>query len=76
MRDGGVLRNNGVCIVTKYFGDGGINASYGGLEERKKDMEIQCKYLNERYGSMTRLIEKKYGYDIRLNGFYKIENDL
>ena len=76
LRDGGVLRNNGVCIVTKYFGDGGINASYGGLEERKKDMEIQCKYLNERYGSMTRLIEKKYGYDIRLNGFYKIENDL
>ena len=76
LRDGGVLRNNGVCIVTKYFGDGGINASYGGLEERKKDMEVQCKYLNERYGSMTRLIEKKYGYDIRLNGFYKIENDL
>ena len=71
LRDGGVLRNNGVCIVTKYFGDGGINASYGGLEERKKDMEVQCKYLNERYGSMTRLIEKKYGYDIRLNGFYK-----
>jgi len=76
LRDGGVVRNNGVCIVTKYFGDGGINESYGGLEERKKDMKVACLYLKERYGNMCRVIEKKYGYDIRLNGHYKIENDL
>ena len=56
LRDGGVVRNNGVCLVTKYFGDGGINASYNGLENRQKDMEVQCKYLNDRYGPMTRLM--------------------
>lgn len=76
LRDGGVVRNNGVCLVTKYFGDGGINASYNGLENRKKDMEVQCKYLNHRYASMTRLIEKKYGYDIRLNGKFKNDIDI
>ena len=76
LRDGGVLRNNGVCIKTKYFGIGGINESYGGLENRKKDMKVACLYMKERYGDMCRVIEKKYGYDLRLNGFYKIENDL
>lgn len=73
LRDGGVLRHNGVCIVTKYFGDGGINESYGGLENRKKDMEIGSQHFEVRYGDMCRIIEKAYGYDVRLNSRYKSE---
>tara|TARA_R110000772_G_scaffold89184_3_gene184977 strand:- start:326 stop:1087 length:762 start_codon:yes stop_codon:yes gene_type:complete len=73
IRDGGVVRNNGVCIVTKYFGDGGINASYGGLEKRKIAMAKAVIEFKERYGDMCKIIEKKYGADIRLNHWYKNE---
>lgn len=71
LRDGGVVRNNGICIITKYFGDGGINASYEGIENRKKDMELASDHFKDRYGNMCRVIKKKYGYDIRLNGHFK-----
>lgn len=71
LRDGGVVRNNGVAIITKYFGDGGINASYNGIDNRKKDMEEASSHFSFRYGSMCRIIQKKYGYDIRLNGMFK-----
>ena len=71
LRDGGVVRNNGIAIITKYFGDGGINASYNGIENRKKDMEEASSHFSFRYGSMCRVIQKKYGYDIRLNGMFK-----
>tara|TARA_R110000851_G_scaffold320815_1_gene485872 strand:+ start:295 stop:1062 length:768 start_codon:yes stop_codon:yes gene_type:complete len=73
IRDGGVVRNNGVCIKTKYFSPGGICASYGGLENRKKDMEEASKHFKWRYGNMCRVIEKAYGFDLRLNSRYKIE---
>jgi len=72
LRDGGVLRNNGIAIVTKYFGEGGINASYGGLDNRKKDMQVACLYMKERYCDMCRVIEKAYGFDIRMNSRFKI----
>ena len=71
LRDGGVVRNNGVSIVTKYFGEGGINASYGGLDNRKKDMEIASQDVKDRYAEMVRIVEKKFGFDIRLNSRYK-----
>ena len=77
LRDGGVVRNNGVSLITKYFEEkGGICESYGGLEERKKDMALASNDVKDRYGDMVRIVEKKFGFDIRLNGFYKIENDL
>ena len=72
LRDGGVVRNNGVCVVTKYFGDGGINASYGGIENRRKDMKKAGYEFIDRYGDMARLIIKNYGYDLRLNWKFKI----
>tara|TARA_R110002033_G_scaffold89110_4_gene139227 strand:- start:3360 stop:4127 length:768 start_codon:yes stop_codon:yes gene_type:complete len=71
-RDGGVVRFNWVALVTKYFGDGGINESLGGLDNRKIQMEQNCKWLAYQYPSACRLIEKKYGYDIRLKHGYKI----
>ena len=76
LRDGGVVRNNGVCIKTKYFAEGGICASYGGLENRKKDMKVAVLYMKERYGDMCRVIEKTYGYDLRLNGKFKNDIDI
>jgi len=77
IRDGGVVRNNGVALVTKYFEQkGGICESYGGLENRKKDMKIGSQHFNNRYGDMCRIIEKAYGFDVRLNSRYKIEEKL
>ncbi len=67
IRDGGVLRYNGYAIKTKYFGEGGINQSYGGLENRKKDMKEAGERFVSEYPNYSRLIEKKYGFDIRLN---------
>jgi len=72
IRDGGVIRFNKIAVVTKYFEqEGGICESVGGLAKRKITMETNCKYLVERYPGMCRLIEKKYGFDIRLNHHYK-----
>ena len=66
LRDGGVVRFNKIAVKTKYFEqEGGICGSLGGLENRKKTMEINSKYLVERFPGMCRLHEKKYGYDIR-----------
>ena len=72
IRDNGVIRFNKIAIITKYFEqEGGICESVGGLAERKKTMETNCKYIAERYPQMCRLIEKKYGFDLRLNHHYK-----
>ena len=73
LRDGGVVRNNGFCVITKYFAEGGIVASYWGLDKRKKDMELASHHFIERYGNMARIKIKKYGYDIRLNSYFKNE---
>ena len=66
-RDKGVCRFNYMCIKTKYFGDGGINESYGGMSNRQLDMEEAGKRFALQYQGYARLIRKKYGYDIRLN---------
>lgn len=71
IRDGGVMRFNKYCLITKYFNHGGICDSYGGLENRKKDMEVAGKRFIELYPKYSRLIEKKYGYDIRLRPIKK-----
>ena len=71
LRDGGIVRLNWVALKTEYFPDSGITKYCGGKEARKKEMEINCKYLADRYGDMCRLFENKWGYTIRLNSHYK-----
>ena len=70
-RDGGVVRFNWIALVTKYFGEGGICGSVGGLENRKLTMETNCKWLAHKYPDACRLVLKKQGYDIRLKHGYK-----
>ena len=73
IRDNAVVRLNWIALKTKYFNPkGGITEWYGGKDGRKVAQEKNCKWLQEKYGSkMVRLIVKKYGYDVRLNGYYK-----
>lgn len=66
-RDGGVVRFNDIALKTKYFAEGGINESYGGIVNRKQDMEVAGLRFVDEYRGIARLIEKKYGFDIRLN---------
>jgi hypothetical protein len=70
LRDGCVLRFNDIAIKTKYFGDGGINESYGGKANRLAACEGAMKYLEDRYGDMCKAIQKKWGWDLRLNYRY------
>jgi len=74
LRDGCVLRFNNIAIKTKYFGDGGINESYGGKKNRLDACEEVMKYLENRYEGMCKAIEKKWGWDLRLNYRYLIDN--
>jgi len=72
LRDGGVVRNNRYGIITKYFGEGGMNCSREEVEKRKKDScEIGLEVAG-RYGDMVRLVKKKDMYDIRLNHNFKL----
>jgi len=66
-RDKGVVRFNSIGLKTKYFGDGGINDSYGGLDKRQKDMEVAGNKFIALYPGYARLIKKKIGHDLRLN---------
>lgn len=67
IRDGGVVRHNGYGLITKYWGEGGMNCSKGEIEKRKKDScEIGLEVAS-RYGDMVRLVKKKDHWDIRLN---------
>ena len=72
LRDDGVVRLNWIAIKTKYFNPkGGITEWYGGKEERKKAQEEDAITFTEIYPKMARIIDKKYGKDIRLNPRYK-----
>lgn len=70
-RDGGVVRFNYIALITKYFGEGGINESYKGIDNRKKDMEAGAYYMKDKWGDAVKVIQKNYGYDLRLNHHYK-----
>ena len=74
IRDGGVVKFNWIGIKTKYFGVGGINDSLGGLENRKIDMYFNGLFLEEKYPGMCKQIEKRWGFDLRLNYRYKLIN--
>ena len=39
LRDGGIVRHNGIWLKTKYFNEGGIQSQYGSESIRKKAME-------------------------------------
>tara|TARA_R110000850_G_scaffold51870_2_gene125869 strand:+ start:249 stop:1025 length:777 start_codon:yes stop_codon:yes gene_type:complete len=72
LRDGGVMKYNHLGLKTKYFEkEGGICGSMGGLDNRKKNMEENCKYMEERYPGMATAIEKKFGWDLKLNWRFK-----
>jgi hypothetical protein len=82
LRDSGVVRDNKVCIKTKYYGDGGINDSYNGLHKRLLDQTKSSIYIKERYVDMVELKKKtnvnkkkiknlECVYDIRFNYRYK-----
>ena len=70
--DGCVVRFDRYGITTKYFElQGGICGNLGGMKERQKEMEENAHYMVARYGDMCRIKIKKWGYDLRLNNFYK-----
>lgn len=73
LEDGGVVRFEKYSIKTKYFElKGGICGSMGGLENRRKNMDENAKYMIDRYGNdICRLKMKKWGADLRLNYRYK-----
>tara|TARA_R100001594_G_scaffold144814_1_gene194359 strand:- start:2286 stop:3068 length:783 start_codon:yes stop_codon:yes gene_type:complete len=72
IEDGGVVRFDRYGITTKYFElEGGICGQLGGLDKRQKEMEENAHYMVERYGDMCKIKIKKWGYDLRLNHFYK-----
>lgn len=74
LRDKGVVRFNHVCLVTKYFEEqGGIAGSLGGNDKRKETMEPNAKYLHERYGDMIELVLRDYGWEVKLNYRYTID---
>lgn len=67
IRDKGIIRYNYVNAKSKYFEKGGIEASYGGIENRKKDMEVaSIRFVDEFRGLCTRKINK-WGWSINLN---------
>jgi len=73
-RDGGLLRFNWVALVTKYFElEGGICGQLGGMEARQVEMEENAQLMISLYPKMCRAVEKKYGWDIRLNHHYNID---
>jgi|TARA_E500000318_G_scaffold17570_2_gene17826 hypothetical protein len=74
IRDGGIVRNNEYCLITKNFAKGGVVESYGSLQNRLNDMEKDSFNFIERYGNMARIVKKKNRYDIRLNHNYKNES--
>lgn len=71
LRDKGVLRFNWIALKTKYFNpDGGISDWYGGNENRRVAQKNDAKVFTELYPKMARVIEKKSGFDLRLNHRY------
>jgi hypothetical protein len=72
IEDGCVVRFDRFGITTKYFElQGGICGNLGGMKARQKEMEENAHYMVARYGEMCRIKIKKWGYDLRLNNFYK-----
>ena len=68
LRDGGVVRSNHISIKTEYFIEtGGICESMGGLAARKASMIPNSQYMLERYGPMVKVVDKKWGPELKLN---------
>ncbi len=75
LRDGGVVRMNNICLITKPWNDGGINESLGGLEKRKETMKPNADYLINKYGiEFLKVKEKKWGIEPQLN--YRHKHDI
>jgi len=75
LRDSGVVRFNSICLITKYFEEqGGIAGSLGGNAARKATMEPNALYLKERYGDMIELVHRDYGWEVKLNWRFKLDD--
>lgn len=72
LRDGGVIRFQNIGLKTVYFGDGGINETYGGKENRLNALKDLAYEFCERYGDMCRAIQRHWGYMVELNWRYKL----
>ena len=73
LRDKSVIRNNAISIKTKYFNpDGGITEWYGGKEQRKVAQKQDAIRFIELYPGMAKIINKKYGADLRLNHLFRV----
>ena len=77
-RDGGILRCNFVCPLTKcYNTEGGICAQAGGLENRLKEAEKNADLICSEYKGMVKKYYKKKGrnpacVNLRLNHCFKM----
>ena len=73
LEDGGVVRFNKYCILTKYYNIvGGICEDSGGKDARNKEAKINCTYLAIKYPKLCKIVEKSNGTtDLKLNHFYQ-----
>jgi hypothetical protein len=75
LRDGGIMRNNGVSIKTKYYNPvGGIIKSLGSKDERTRMSEIRAKEVGAKYPNMITVKKKcgwTYHWDCKLNWRFK-----
>jgi hypothetical protein len=77
IRDGGCVKFCNFGFKTKYFADGGINDTYGGLKTRVLATKKLCQDFKNQYDKMCRIKTKDWGagqkgYDnIVLNWRYK-----
>ncbi len=67
LRDGGVARLEEFCLKTRAFREGGLVSFYGGRKLRIESSSSSADILKKKYGDMLKIVDTKYGKDIRLN---------
>jgi hypothetical protein len=73
LRDGGVIRFQNIGIKTVYFGNGGINETYGGKQNRLNALEELAKEISERYEDMCKPIKRAWGWMLQLNHRFALD---
>jgi len=68
LRDGGILKNNHLCAITKNYANGGCNADGRNNESERLDKL----YLSQKYPFHCRIFQRKNGkWDLRLKEYIK-----
>jgi len=57
----GVIRFDGVCVKTKYFAPGGIEAELGGRDKRASDHEQQLRRIASEHPKLSKIYRKADG---------------